>query len=172
MFVLTAVPLIFGYLVAVRILREKGIWTALALAYALGLFFYLFSVNILFHFLPLSSAVYVTMGLLGVASIAIALATKRRPPLAAGAPPHAVWLGFLCATAFLVPLLAQLRSSDDDFFIHAPLMALYLKNNFPPHNPFFPDLPYSGHYGRDLTISSLSVLFGQKFLLVDRKSVV
>ncbi len=45
-------------------------------------------------------------------------------------------------------------------------MGLYLKDNFPPLNPFFPELPYRGHYGRDLTIASLSILFGGKFLSV------
>ena len=106
------------------------------------------------------------MGLLAAGSAAIVLIKPRRAPLASGMPPHGIWLVLFCVTAFLFPLLSQMKSSDDDFFIHAPLMALYLKNNFPPRNPFFPDLPYSGHYGRDLTITSLSILFGQQFLLV------
>lgn len=166
MFVLALVPFIFGYLLAVRVLRERTIWMSVVLSYALGLFFYLFFVNIFFHFVPLRSAVYLTMGLLAAVSVGLGFIKARPAPLAFGMPPHAIWLAFFCATAFLLPLLSQMRSSDDDFFIHAPLMALYLKNNFPPRNPFFPDLPYSGHYGRDLTITSLSLLFGQKFLLV------
>ena len=166
MFVLAAVPFIFGYLLAVRVLRERTIWMSLVLSYALGIFFYLFFVNIFFHFVALRPAVYLTIGLLGAASAAIALLKPRHAPLASGALPHGIWLAFLCVTAFLVALLNQMKSSDDDFFIHAPLMALYLKNNFPPRNPFFPDLPYSGHYGRDLTIASMSLLFGQRFLLV------
>ena len=166
MFVLAVVPFIFGYLLAVRVLRERTIWMSVVLAYALGLFFYLFCVNILFHFVTLGSAVYLTLAVLGFASAGIALLQRRSRPLESVMLPHGIWLGFFCATAFLVPLLGQMKSSDDDFFIHAPLMALYLKNNFPPRNPFYPDLPYRGHYGRDLTIASLSLLFGQKFFLV------
>src|SRR5262249_44289473 len=63
-------------------------------------------------------------------------------------------------------LFWQMQWSDDDFFIHGPLMALTLRDVFPTQNPFIPHLPLVGHYGRDLTISALSVLFGERFLAV------
>jgi hypothetical protein len=55
---------------------------------------------------------------------------------------------------------------DGDLFPHGPLMALYLRDIFPPRNPFHPELPYLGHYGRDLTISALSVPVRERFFLV------
>src|SRR5689334_23000150 len=164
MFVFAFIPLWFGYLVAVKMLQEKQPWMRAALSYSLGLFLYLFVLNLFCHFFSLETSVYLTLGLMVGGSIPM-LWTKA-PPAGRGTldKNQALWLCFLCLTAFVSTLLWQMKYSDDDFFMHGPLMGLYLKDNFPPLNPYFPELAYRGHYGRDLTITSLSTLFGGNFL--------
>ena len=166
MFLLVCVPFAFGYLIAVRMLREKQIAMRLVLSYTLGLFSYLFWVNIFFYFLPLKTSVCVTLGLMAISSPFMFLVKPVQGRIGNVETKEVFGLGFFCLTAFLVTLLWQMGYFDDDFFIHAPLMGLYLKDNFPPSNPFFPELAYRGHYGRDLCIASLSILFGGRFLLV------
>jgi hypothetical protein len=166
MFVLSSIALVFGYVLASRVLGERDGYLRIPLAYALGLSCFLFGVNAFFHALVLTSAVIATLGLMVVAAAAL-WPLESRP---------AVWprLGrleaavviVLALTAFFRALFWQMKHSDDDFFPHAPLMALYLQNVFPPQNPFYPDQPYLGHYGRDLSISALSVLWGERFFAV------
>ncbi|HEY7168655.1 MAG TPA: hypothetical protein VIB79_29125 [Candidatus Binatia bacterium] len=164
MFIFACIPLLFGYLVAVRILQEKQPWVRVALSYSLGLFVYLLTLNLLFHFFSLNISVCLTLGLMVLGSIP--MLSIKAPPARSGTleKTQALWLCFFCLSAFLSTLLWQMKYSDDDFFMHGPLMGLYLKDNFPPLNPYFPELAYRGHYGRDLTIASLSTLFGGNFL--------
>jgi hypothetical protein len=166
MFALSLIPLVFGYVVATRVVGEREGHLRLPLAYALGLSCFLFGVNALFHVLSLRWAVLATLGLM-VMTAAILWPLESGP---------AVWprLGRLEAavvitltlTALFRALFWQMKHSDDDFFPHAPLMALYLRDIFPPRNPFYPDQPYLGHYGRDLGISALSLLWGERFFAV------
>jgi hypothetical protein len=166
MFVLALIPLVLGYVLATRVVGEREGHLRLPLAYALSLSCFLFGVNALFHVLSLRSAVLATIGLM-------AMAAAMLWPLQAST---AVWpkLGRLEAgviivltlTAFFRALFWQMKYSGDDFYPHAPLMALYLRGVFPPHNPFFPDAPYLGQYGRDLSISAMSVLWGERFFAV------
>ncbi len=165
MFLLILVPLAWGYLLATRLLRESQRWLRWSLAYSLGLLSFLAGVNALFHFLPLRHSVYLTLALLAAGS---ALLLTTAPPRTAGRPlgPFAgPILAILALTAFFEALFWQMQWSDDDFYGHAPLMALFLRNVFPPQNPYFPTLPF-GHYGRDLAIAALSVLVGERFLAV------
>ena len=167
MFVLILVPFVWGYLVASRVLREVERPLRWPLAYALGLLSFLTGVNALFHVTTLRRAVYITLLLLGAG--ALALLRLRRPLRRGGwsfGPVAGPVLLVLTSTAFFQALLWQMHWSDDDFFIHAPLMALYLRDVFPPRNPFFPDLLLHGHYGRDLTIAAFSTLVGERFLQV------
>lgn len=67
-----------------------------------------------------------------------------------GKAPAAVLL--LALASFVYAVLLQSQEIDDDYWIHAPIQGLLLKGDFPPRNPFFPDLLLNGHYGRDLLI--------------------
>ena len=164
LFALIAVPFAFGYLVASRALHESSRPLRGSLAYALGLLSFLAGVNAFFHFLTLRHAVYATLAVLVAASFALLMlpgVPSARVPL--GRCERLV-LTALATTAFFGALFWQMKYSDDDYFIHGPLMAMYLRDIFPPRNPMFPDLPLFGHYGRDLTISALSTLVGERFL--------
>ncbi len=165
MFLLTLIPLAWGYLLATRLLRESQRWLRWSLAYALGLLSFLAGVNALFHFLPLRPSVYLTLALLAAGSALLLTTAPLRTASRPLGPFAGPILAILALTAFFEALFWQMQWSDDDFYGHAPLMALFLRNVFPPQNPYFPTLPF-GHYGRDLAIAALSVLVGERFLAV------
>ena len=165
MILLILVPLAWGYLLATRLLRESQRWLRWSLAYALGLLSFLAGVNALFHFLPLRRSVYLTLLVLAAGSVFLLATTSRRTASRPLGPFAGPIVTILALTAFFEALFWQMQWSDDDFYGHAPLMALFLRDVFPPQNPYFPTLPY-GHYGRDLAIAALSVLVGERFLAV------
>ncbi len=77
-----------------------------------------------------------------------------------------VWLITLGFFAFAFLNLNQNLTPDDDYWVHTPLQSLMALGNLPPSHPFFPDIVMNGHYGRDLLISSLSILTGFKIFAV------
>jgi hypothetical protein len=166
MFVFALIPPIFGYLLAARVLKERDAYLRVPVAYALGLTFFLFGVNLLFHVVSLTRSVYCTLALMAVVCVAL---LRVRPAGATTSP-----LGRLEVTVVIVlmttaafrALFDQMKHVDDDVFPHAPLMSLFLRDVFPPRNPFYPSMSYLGHYGRDLVISASSVLFQGEFFRV------
>jgi hypothetical protein len=166
MFTLVVIPFAFGYLVATRVLRERQWQLCLPVAYALALTFFLCSVNVLFRFFSLKQSVWMTLGLIAVVSAGLLrLKSDRCSTLRLGKLEAAVVI-ILAMTASFWALFWQMRHSDDDFFPHAPIMAFFLRDIFPPRNPLYPQFTLQGHYGRDLIISALSVLFGGRFFQV------
>jgi len=157
-------PPALGYVLVGRILNERSVVARIVVGYALGASIYVFLVNLLLNFVPITLATYATL----VCSLLLAALVGRQMP--GGSRPRkglpsvaAVLIGILAAAALLDALIRQLRLRDDDFAVHWPLMASLLKGSFPPQNPHFPNLPYAGHYGSDLRIASLSVLVGGNF---------
>ena len=166
MFLLILIPLAWGYFLETRLLRESQRWLRWSLAYALGLLSFLAAVNAFFHFLPLRPAVYLSLALLLLGSaLLFRFPGPRTRPSPLG-PVEGPVLALLALTAFFEALFWQMQWSDDDFYVHAPLVALFLRDVFPPQNPYYPTLPWVGHYGRDLAIAATSVLFGERFLAV------
>lgn len=84
--------------------------------------------------------------------------TRPQSSEPAGSLPRSV--GLLALASFLYAFLLQSQEMDDDYWVHAPIQGLLLKGDFPPHNPFFPNLELNGHYGRDLLIVVWSRLTG------------
>ena len=166
MFALALIPLAFGYMLASRVLKERERQLRAPVAYALALTFFLCGVNVLFHFVSLRYSVYGTVGLM----VVIMLGLLRLKPVRAstarmGGLEAAVIIVFTMTVCFWT-FFWQMKYSDDDFFPHAPNMAFYLRDVFPAMNPLYPDVPLRGHYGRDLIISAVSVLFDGRFLQV------
>ena len=161
---LLAIPLLFGYFIATRVLREKDWLSIPVLSFALALAGTLFFVNPLAYVLPLSASMYVALGVMAAACLALRLKKAEglhHEPLCRS---H---LMALCACSLLILVFAnylQTIKLDDDYWIHTSLMGLFQKGQFPPCNPFFPSIELPGHYGRDLTISALSCLTGGDFL--------
>ena len=166
MFAFVVIPLALGYLVTTRVLRERRWQVCLPVTYALALTFFLCGVNAWFHFFSLRQSVWMALGLMAVVSLGLLrlkhghCSTLRLNKLEATA------IIVLTMTASFLALFWQMKYSDDDFFPHAPIMAFFLHDIFPPRNPLYPDVSLQGHYGRDLTISALSVLFRDQFFQV------
>lgn len=138
--------LALGWLLARRVLRERDPLLAGALAPLLACTAVLVAANCGLRGPSLLAAVVIP---------AFLLAFTRRT----GYRVHGSSRGqkVFLLTGLLVVLLyahyAQMRFLDSDNWIHEPLVSAYSLGVWPPHNPFFPDLPLNGHYGRDLLVS-------------------
>jgi hypothetical protein len=122
-------------------------------------------VNLLFHFF-LKQSVWMALGLIAVVSVGLLhLRSGRWSTLRLGKLEATVVI-ILMMTASFHSLFWQMKYSDEDFFPHAPIMAFFLRDIFPPRNPLYPEFSLQGHYGRDLTISALSLLFDGRFFQV------
>ena len=166
MFTLVVIPFAFGYLVATRVLRERQWQLFLPVAYALALTFFLCSVNVLFHFFSLAQSVGIALGLMAVISVGLLRLKADRCSTVRLGKFEASVIIILTMTACFFALFWQMKKSDNDFFPHAPIMAFFLRDIFPPRNPLYPEFSLQGHYGRDLVISALSVPFGGHFFQV------
>lgn len=69
-------------------------------------------------------------------------------------------LSFVVLASLFYLHTSQLARPEDDFWIHYPVTRSLLKGNIPPVNPYFPDLPLQGHYGRHLLLATLSTAVG------------
>ena len=58
-------------------------------------------------------------------------------------------LSILC---LLVAWLGQGLVHDDDYGAHGAFQGQFLRGEFPPHNPFLPEIAVNGHYGHDLLV--------------------
>jgi hypothetical protein len=164
MFIFFLIPLLFGYFVATRIMRESEKLTVALLSLSLGLAGILFFVNPLFYFMPLSYAFYGTLGIMMLSIIIL----KFQPAPSLYFEPikksHVITLAICCLIIIIFTNYLQLSRLDDDYWVHTPLQGLFLKGQFPPCHPFFPYIELPGHYGRDLTIAALSLLAGDDFM--------
>ncbi len=166
MALLYLIPLVFGYFIATRVLREREILSVAALTFAIALVGILFFVNPLFHLMPLQWATHLSFLIMAV--ISVVLKFKPIEPLYFEKikKSHLIAM-ILCLMAILLYTnYLQVCQLDDDYWIHMPLQGLFLKGQFPPQHPFFPYIELPGHYGRDLSISILSVYAGEDFISI------
>ena len=163
MFVFAVIPFLFGHILATRVVREPWWQLRLPVAYGLGLTAFLLSINILVHFMSLRHSVFLTLVLLlGLATPLLRIRPIRCTRMDV-APFDASVIIVLAMTACFWSLFWQMKYSDDDFFPHAPIVAGFLRDIFPPRDPLYPDFILGGHYGRDLTVAGLSTLFSDNF---------
>lgn len=55
----------------------------------------------------------------------------------------------------------QLMETESDFYLHYLETQLFHRANAQPHNPFFPEYPLQGHFGKHLMVATFSVLLDQ-----------
>lgn len=101
--------------------------------------------------LSMSGALGATFGGLGLAGLLGLKGLKRGQADSLGLS-RLTWLYLLAGTTliWLTSVTILLLNPDGDYWIHAPMQAQMLLGNFPPRNPYFPEIPYGGHYARDL----------------------
>ena len=160
MIVAVALLALSGYLVVRRLLREPETLVAISLGLVTSWAVFITLLNLALRAgLPFGVANAGAFGVVVVGGIAAAVRTS--PESAAKLDPvDAGLLLMLGAPASLLILLYQFLGADGDNFIHYPLIALFQRGNFPHFNPYFPDVPLYGHYGRDLGLSALSQFGG------------
>jgi len=88
---------------------------------------------------------------MGVLALVVLLAWPRGksevPP--AGADRRIYALSLAC---LWVAWWGQGLFHDDDYIVHAAIQGQLLKGEFPPHNPWFPEIILHGHYARSLLV--------------------
>ena len=67
-------------------------------------------------------------------------------------------IGLACAFAVSYFYLhsQQVLYPENDYLTHFPLIGLLARGNFPPPNPYYPEVSLHGHFGRDYLIALLS----------------
>ena len=166
MALLYLIPLAFGYFLTTRVLREREILSVIALSFATALAAVLFIVNPLFYFMPLQLATHIAFALMAAASIALKMMPVEPLHFEKIKRSHLIVIVLSLLAIVLFTNYLQVSQLDDDYWIHMPLQGLFLKGQFPPVHPFFPYIELPGHYGRDLTISILSVYAGEDFVSI------
>lgn len=149
---LLLLPLLTGSMFCYRVMKLRQPFYFLPVGFCLGWVVTLMASNLWLRAgFSLDTAFYLTFATVGAPGL---LALYRRPPLDPE-PPKLDWFGWLylifgLAVVWFTTTSKLYLNVDGDFWIHSPMQAQMLLGNFPPKNPFFPDIPYGGHYARDL----------------------
>ncbi len=163
-----AIPLLLGWLLSRRLLKVET-WPGLfGATCGLAVVTTLVGVNLFYRSSSLQVAVGLTLGLQILTILAILWLTHQpwKAPKLVALPKAVDWsLVALCLLTIFYTNAQQIAEPDDDYWIHAPLQGLMRHGNFPPFNPFFSDIPMNGHYGRNLSIVTFSVLSGADVFL-------
>lgn len=146
-----------GYFVVRWWLDDDDFLAAAGLGTALGWCGFITVLNLALRAgLPFGAAAPLALGLILAAGVVGLVRLRRAGRGRAILDRTDLTLVVLCAApASLLVLLYQFLGPDSDNFIHYPLVALFLKGQFPHINPYFPDLFLHGHYGRDLGLGGL-----------------
>jgi len=115
------------------------------------------SSNLALHLGGWSAWPAVVPGLVLLMGAALAWGPRRCALPAFPADSRIYLLAFLC---FWVAWAGQGLIHDDDYGAHGAFQGQFLKGEFPPRNPFLPDVAVNGHYGRDLLVVVWSRLTG------------
>ncbi len=154
-------PIYLGWELSKRPLKETHPLARGAVALSLGLSTSLLLVNFFYRWQPLELSI---LNSLLIQLLAGAMLTGYRffrapdVPEFRWTPSRWVWPALLLI--YLFTASQQIINPDDDYWIHTPLQGLMVHGNFPPFNPFFSDIPMNGHYGRNLSIITVSWLSG------------
>lgn len=161
------VPILLAWLITRRLLGERDLLDALSLVLPLGTSLLLFGVNALYRFTSLEQAILATLALMIAAAGLIAWRCPAQPLCRTRLHPGTqVFLLLALMVLYLFANSQQSADIDDDYWIHTPLQGLMRSGNFPPTNPFFPEIPMNGHYGRNLILVTVGWLSGWDVLSV------
>jgi len=148
-----------GARIAARACRVSDPSLARALGLPISLSLLLLVAEALVRFVPVWVCLAGALALVGLLARACRapLPEPEVEPLTKGMR----WLVGLVLVASVFYLhLNQLARPSDDFWIQYPLTRSLFRGNFPPVNPYFPDLPLQGQHGRPLLMATLSSALG------------
>lgn len=162
---LALIPLLFGYLLAVQGLNQRRWLMRLALGLSLATAFTLLPLNALMRFTQLGLTPSLHLILTGQAILSLLL--WRRPRSPGQWDSAQAWALLPTLLIYFSSLAYRLMSTDDDFYVHAPVQGMLSRGMFPPYNPFFIEIPLNGHYGRDLLLGGVAAMLGITVIMVE-----
>lgn len=148
-----------GARVAARACRVSDPSLAGALGLPLALSVVLLAAGLLARVMPLWGCLALAGALVGVAAWSASQESPEREAQDFTSGQRWLLAFVLLASVFYLHT-SQLARPEDDFWIHYPVTRSLLKGNIPPVNPYFPDLPLQGHYGRHLLLATMSTAVG------------
>jgi hypothetical protein len=163
--VLVFIPLLFGYLLAAQALHQPRWLLRAGLGLSLATALTLLPLNALMRFTNLG--LHPSLNLILSAQCLLSLALWRRPREPGQWDRAQAWALLPTALIYFSSLAYRLMSTDDDFYVHAPVQGMLSRGMFPPYNPFFIEIPLNGHYGRDLLLGGSAALLGCTVIMVE-----
>jgi hypothetical protein len=157
---LLLIPLQLGFVLSRYWLRRTDWPGLIGQTVGLALVFTLIGVNGFYHLTTLQNSLILTLSVQTIASIPLWLKRPEPPEIVALTKIHTGCLLTLVSIVLFYANSHQIANPDDDFWIHTALQGLIRNGTFPLRNPFFPDIPMNGHYGRNLTVVWLGELCG------------
>lgn len=155
--------LLFGFVVALLLLRSREIFTVLGVTVGFGNAVSIVLMNALGYVLPIRTTFWIVPAFMLVASVLL-LTIKRKLFLSSlrelSRPPLHVLLPVVTLILFAGFAYAREEGSDTQMRTYWALPATIEAGNFPVVDPLAPDAPYSYHYGPALLAASFSGLTG------------
>ena len=163
--VLVVIPLLFGYLLAAQGLGQRRWLVRAALGLSLATACTLLPLNAFMRFtnLGLEASLHLILAI----QVATSLILWRLPRQPGQWDRAQAWALLPTLVIYFSGLAYRLMSTDDDFYVHAPVQGMLSRGIFPPYNPFFIEIPLNGHYGRDLLLGGTAALLGCYVIMVE-----
>src|SRR3989344_3342907 len=139
----------FGWQLARFVLHEKRIEALIPLSAVLGIFIYLFLLNLSSYLIDIKIILYLLLAVLAAFSFFLYRINRNREK-----PEWTIsrkWRGILFGACLLIMILVEIDgiralSSDQMFFNHLPEAATIAEGNFPVKAVFSPAFPSQYHY--------------------------
>lgn len=150
------ISLFFGFTIARCLLRERHLFVVLPVSLGVGLLSYLCFINAFMYVAPILAASWMALGLQLAMAAIIAWKAGRRFHLKWPSVPETLLAGAGVIAIVCYTLLVLFHVTDDDYWVHTPMITFFTQGVFPPMNPIFPDIQQHAHYGRNLLVGAIS----------------
>lgn len=145
-----AILFFFGWQAAQYFLKEKRIEHLLPLAGILGIGFYIFSINVIGHFIAIQTTFYLVLAVFLLAGLILFRLNRSQLPYW---ELEVKWRKILLGSTLLLVLVSgvvSFRSPPQQQASVEPLAATIAEGNFPPLEIWQPKYPLFYHYAREL----------------------
>jgi len=149
----------FGWLFSSRVLGERSNLGNLLLSLSIWLTLMTWSVNLLALTFALDTSFYLATAVAAVSSIALLTRSEGLSARNQFEAKFTLPLLVLVPLAFWYTVNRMSTAPDPDLWIDIPMQGMIFRGQYPPHNPFFPDLSLNGHFARNLTVALCAKLW-------------